>query len=235
MSVLALLEPTSAVKGSSTTWHSFQTDELCRLYHPDLRKGKERADPSASKAGDGSSELKQINLAYEILRNPTKRSVYLRSGVGWGGPGGHRRHGPATNAGYDFTRGRPMGFGGGAGRGPYPSAAWDWTDPHNPHFRPGFAGGAGDGAAGMGGGSAAGWGSRGLFASNGVVFLALCSITLVVTPITLWSATPSMGDSNDESHGMMVGDRRHREAAQALEKARREARDGGLQKREAIA
>lgn len=230
-----------------------RTDELCRLYHPDLRKGKESASSGNSGSGpsnppDTTAELKQINAAYEILRNPSKRNTYLRTGYGWGtgtgaGVGGmspNHRYRPAGSAaaasyayGYDFVRGRPMRYT----RGAYPSSAWDWSDPHNTRFRPGFAGGAGDGAAGMGGGSAAGWGSQGHVGSNGVVFLALCSLTLFVTPLTLWSATPTTGSEQGRSGLVpMVSDRRHVEAAKALETARREARsgDGGREKREAI-
>ncbi|KAK4057535.1 hypothetical protein OIO90_001604 [Microbotryomycetes sp. JL221] len=208
--------------------------ELCRLYHPDLRKGKQRADTQGNEANDhgGDAELKQINLAYEILGNPSKRDVYLRSGYGWGSKAGragqsaaHSPWGPQGPV-YDFSRGRPMRDGGShQWRGPYPSSSWDWADPHNPHFRPNSQGGA-----------TAGWQGQGNVSSNGVVFLMLCSFTLLVTPLTVWSATPSNADPADESQGFvpMVADRRHREAARALEQARREARQGGQQKREAI-
>lgn len=66
-----------------------------------------------------------------------------------------------------------------------------------------------------------------------MVFLAVSAFTLFLMPITLWTVSPSVG--TEESEGLMVGDRRHREAVKALDQARREARDGGAQKREAIA
>ncbi|KAK4052673.1 hypothetical protein OIV83_001960 [Microbotryomycetes sp. JL201] len=204
--------------------------ELCRLYHPDLRKGKQRESDSTGGSEDTAEELKQINLAYEVLGNPTKRDVYLRTGFGWGSKAGRpgQANAPwgAQGPVYDFSRGRPMRDGGPyQWRGPYPSASWDWADPHNPHFRP-------DGRSG----AAAGWQGQGNVSSNGAVFLMLCSFTLLVTPLTVWSATPSQADPSDEAHGFvpMVADRRHRDAARALEQARREAKLGGQQKREAI-
>ena len=68
--------------------------------------------------------------------------------------------------------------GAGAYRGAYPSAAYDsayWTDPFNPHFRPDPA--AGDGGPPRGG-SATGWGNKGMIGTNGGIFLALLSLTV---------------------------------------------------------
>lgn len=201
--------------------------DLCKLHHPDLAnaarptsKGKERA------SGNTSTEFKQIVAAYEVLRDPSRRAVYLRSGHGWSGRA-------TTGPVYDFRRGRAMSSQGRGSRGPFPSAAWDWNqsagwgDPHNPHFRPGYTS-SGVGVGGVDG--TTGWKGQGVVGTNGGIFLALASLTLLLTPLTVWSAT----DGSSSAWAPTMGDSRHRDAAQALDIARREARNGGLAKREAI-
>ena len=148
--------------------------DLCRKYHPDLKH------QSTSAAVDTSVEFKAIVEAYDLLRSASKRSIYLRSGYGWTAkakkPPGARN---GFDSGYDFSRGPSMRPGGaGAYRGAYPSAAYDsayWTDPFNPHFRPDPAGGNGGPERG---GSATGWGNKGMVGTNGGIFLALFSLTV---------------------------------------------------------
>lgn len=124
-------------KSNPTPWEIFHFDqsdplpnprlikaryfELSRLYHPDTKlscvpsspsesaKGKEKATP----ASDTSKEFRMICSAYEILKSPSKRSVYLRSGYGFSGSHGARASN-SRNAGYDFSRGPPMRDGGSA-------------------------------------------------------------------------------------------------------------------------
>lgn len=148
--------------------------DLCKKYHPDLKH------QSTSTAVDTSVEFKAIVEAYDLLRSASKRSIYLRSGYGWTAkakkPPGARN---GFDSGYDFSRGPSMRPGGaGAYRGAYPSAAYDsayWTDPFNPHFRPDPAGGNGGPPRG---GSATGWGNKGMIGTNGGIFLALLSLTV---------------------------------------------------------
>lgn len=208
--------------------------DLCRLYHPDTKQ---------STSSDTSLEFKQIVAAYEVLRSPSKRSIYLRSGYGWTS-NSPRPPGTRTNDGYDFSRGPSMRYGGpGAGRGAYPSQAYDsayWTDPYNPHFRPDASGG-GPGTD-MGGQATPGWGNKGFLGTNGTVFLALLSLTLIITPLSFYNLVPPSAllpaDSpySDPSWGGLSNgrDKRHDAAARALTEARQAAKDGGMAKREAM-
>src|SRR5580765_2454779 len=79
--------------------------KLAREYHPDVAKNKKQAE----------EKFKEINEAYEVLGDPTKRKKYdelgpnwssgseFRPPPGWGGTG--RRpsdHGQAPGAEYEF-------------------------------------------------------------------------------------------------------------------------------------
>lgn len=155
--------------------------ELCRLFHPDTGgrvagKGKGR---------DTSLEFRQITTAYDVLRSPSKRAMYLRTGgTGFGNTTAANGDVWRRNSGYDFSRGRPMRDGGARARGPYPSAAWDWADPHNPHFRPSSC----TAQSAYPGGGATGWnGGAGQLGTNGTLFLGLLVVTVIITPLSVWS------------------------------------------------
>lgn len=195
--------------------------ELARLYHPDQgAKGKGK---------DTEEQFKVINAAYELLRNARSREAYVRSGIGWSyGAGGARarRAGYSQaqaqwdmrHAAYDFRRGRPMSNGW---RGS--NTAWDYEAARGGPFNayPGYGGPA----------HHAGWSSQGMYASNGTIFLVLLSLTVVITPLRLWSTLPP---DVDEQGRWMGRDSKHQEAARNLENARREARVNATEKREAL-
>ena len=227
--------PTTTPLTASQVKHRYY--ELCRLFHPDVSLAAPPSIKGKEKAKDTSKEFKQVVAAYEVLRNPAKRAVYLRNGRA---PRDANGDVWSQAGGYDFSRGHPRTYK----RGPYPSAAWDWADPHNLHFRPGAAG------TGMPTGSASGWSSNGHLTSNGTVFLVLLGLTIVVTPISVWSLVPPesilpagaarsavVDGVRTESDWRAVtsgGDRRHRDAVRALEQARREAKVNGMKTREAL-
>lgn len=126
-------------------------------------------------------------------------------------------------------------------RGAYPSAAWDWSgDPYNPHFRPGDPGNSGTRTGG-----GVGWAGKGAYTSNGTFFLSLLALSLLFTPLTMWSVVPpeltrsslavaGIGEEGRRVDNPSTGWRRHEDAVKALETARREAKEGGKAKREAI-
>lgn len=128
--------------------------------------------------------------------------------------------------------------GPGANRGTYPSAAYDgWTDPFNPHYRPGY-----EGTTGMGTTRATGWNSKGYIGSNGIIFLGCLALTVIITPLSFYNLVPPSSllpaDSrySDPAWGGLSNGRddRHMAAARALTEARKEARNGGDMKREAL-
>ncbi|GAA5971011.1 hypothetical protein JCM21900_000932 [Sporobolomyces salmonicolor] len=220
--------------------------ELVRIYHPDRRP---RSSSSSGKGKvDDSAEFKQITAAYELLSDENRRSTYLRTGLGWGstsgfagGSGGPASPWSQSTAEYHFRRGRPMSSNGGRWSGTYDHWSYtSWTDPYNPHFRTEEAGGV------SGNGAAAGWEGKGAFGTNGAIFLALASLTLVVTPMTAWYAVtsappeslaatgPAGSDTRPNGWVPRVYDRRHEDAARNLHLARLEAKTRGQEKREAL-
>jgi len=88
--------------------------ELARKYHPDKTGGDEAAE----------EKLKEINAAYDTLKNPERRKEYdqrrkFGGGFGAGGPGGAGGFGAGGfdfgDAGADFSDIFSSMFGGGAG------------------------------------------------------------------------------------------------------------------------
>jgi DnaJ-class molecular chaperone len=86
--------------------------ELARKYHPDLHP-----DDEAAKA-----KFKQVQAAFDVLNDPSKREMYDRygssfEGVGAGGPGGGWSGGPFPGGGFPgggFPGGGFPGSGGGS-------------------------------------------------------------------------------------------------------------------------
>ncbi|SGY15317.1 BQ5605_C013g07324 [Microbotryum silenes-dioicae] len=247
--------------------------ELCKLYHPDLQqqaassssntqekgKGKSTIDPQPQRAStsDRSSEFKQIVAAYELLRNPSRRTAYLTYGDGWVRPpstsssrGDFRNpNGDAMGYPVHFRRGRPMASS--ARRPTYSSSAYDWhtsgasssgwTDPYNSFWSSDPTkmgrtpnGSEGSTTAGTSNSSSSGWKHQGQVGRNGTIFLALATLTMFATPLAVWSVSSTLTTSNESGWMPVAQDRRHRDASLALETARREARKDSEAKREAI-
>lgn len=207
---------------------------LSKIYHPDFRRAREAAAPPVVLSRKGKEkeqdeeghEFRKIVEAYEVLKDPRKRAVFLRSRAG----GGAGSTSGWNDQAYNFSRGRPMPQGGMRyNRGAYPSASWDWSgDPYNPHFRPG--------ASNQTNNSTPGWSSSGTLAKNSTVFLVLVTCSALLSPLTFWSTMPESAYSAAENGSAvsMGYDKRHWDAVRNLERARREAKDGGVAKREAI-
>jgi len=79
--------------------------KLAHKYHPDKTGGDKAAE----------DKLKEINAAYDILKNREKRAQYDRFGDMSGGMGGDPFHGGGFEAPFDDLF--DMFFGGGRGRG----------------------------------------------------------------------------------------------------------------------
>lgn len=89
--------------------------KLARKYHPDVSKEK-----------DAESQFKDINEAYEVLKDPDKRKSYDQLGADWKNGGGQSGFGgfqPGAGQAGDFSEFFEQFFGGnrgGFGRGATP-------------------------------------------------------------------------------------------------------------------
>lgn len=83
--------------------------KAARKWHPDLHEGKDK------EVAEG--KIKEINEAYEVLKDKDKRAKYDQLGSNW--QNGQEFYPPPNMDGFEFfTNGRPgQGFGSGAGGG----------------------------------------------------------------------------------------------------------------------
>ena len=85
---------------------------LARKYHPDV-----------SKEPDAEAKFKQLQEAYEVLKDPEKRAAYNQLGENWRA-GQDFRPPPDWGKGFEFSRGR----GGQTRRGPRDEGAAEFSD-----------------------------------------------------------------------------------------------------------
>lgn len=211
---------------------SLDADLLKSRWHALAKRYHPDLSRSSNGGRDTTREFKAIKDAYETLSDPVRRGALLHD----------PRQGPAVS----FARGGSRPHTPSHMRPAYPSGAWDWAnDPFSARYSP-------DGT-----GHTAGWDSKGHYAKNGHLFMALASVMVVVTPLTYWWALPpelfnsrvsSVVDEFTSSSGASAAatppssgfmphnyrDRRHAAAQKELQTARAEAKKDGPAKRLAL-
>lgn len=86
-------------KNAKTEEISKAFKKLARKYHPDLNPNDKKAE----------EKFKEINEAYEVLKDPEKRKLYDKLGPNW-------KHGEQFSNPFGGQDGGYGGFGGGAGQ-----------------------------------------------------------------------------------------------------------------------
>ena len=94
-------------------------DEIKRSY----RKLARKFHPDVSKEKDAEDRFKELQEAYEVLKDPEKRAAYDQLGANWR-QGQDFRPPPDWGKGFEFTAGR----GGARGRGEGPRQGADFSD-----------------------------------------------------------------------------------------------------------
>src|SRR5215469_1210243 len=114
---------------------------LARKFHPDVSK-----EPNAE------ARFKEMQEAYEVLRDPEKRAAYDQLGANWKS-GDQFRPPPDWGSGFEFS-GRPAGAGGAGRRRPGAPAGGEFSEGDFSDFFASLFGGGSPfrGAAGRAGG-----------------------------------------------------------------------------------
>ena len=141
-------------------------DEIKRAY----RKLARKFHPDVSKEKNAEDRFKELQEAYEVLKDPEKRAAYDQLGANWR-QGQDFRPPPDWGKGFEFT----AGHGGRAGRAGHAGPGPDFSDFFSELFgaRSPFGG-----TGGQGGFEAAGRGGHRGFASAGQDHVARVEIDL---------------------------------------------------------
>ena len=160
--------------------------KLARKYHPDVAKDKKTAE----------EKFKQINEAYEVLSDPTKRKKYDQLGANWRQDGGFQPPpGWQQGGGYgDAGGGQEFHFGGTG-----------FSDFFEQFFsggsRQGFPQGGGHGFSGMAGQGRA---RRGSDVEGDILVTLEEAMNGTVRPISLQMTNPQTGEAQTHSFQIRI-------------------------------
>lgn len=184
--------------------------DLVRALHPDRLSSSHSAGSKGKSKTQAEEEFKCVVSAYDLLKDPGKKRLYDRAGIGWSDstPLSSPLRGSDPWRNFQdprYTRRSPAGHDrfGWQNEGFYSSHTYN---PHHPHTYSPFGAGS------------AGWNGRGKYTSNGIFISSLFVLTWILAGLQYSRL------SLQSQKAIERADKSHLDAAKSLNEARESAR-----------